>query len=109
MPARKRGPTDPEVLARWKKRQEQAVEALADVAFEHIRWVVQQVCDREKWDFSTADSCAVTQQLTPEEVWDTELHELVYWYEDVFGSFPQCIYRSGTGTWLPEGLPRLPP
>lgn len=100
-------------LAQLKKRIEAEIEAARDRALRIVCLEVEKVCSKHKWNFSTGWLFSIWKQTpgvdTPhhkqEEVENAttkRLSELIDWYEDEVGRFPQVMYKEGK--WFPEGM-----
>lgn len=97
-------------LERIKGGFEERNAVLQDEAFLFIQREVEKLCDRYHWKFSTAWGLKVCRNYGETKLaggWDDEvdntvLHELVYWYEEEFALFPEVIYCRGK--WLPEDI-----
>lgn len=65
---------------------------------------IQKICKRNKWSFKTVYGCTVMRGgINGEEIYDTKIHELVFWYEESFGNFG--IYVNDKGEWIEGQTP----
>jgi hypothetical protein len=88
-------------LTRKTRHFDRKLEALRLEAYNFIKQEIIRLCDDMGWEFSTLYLTTITDVRGKEPVEveeNTPIHELMNWYEDNFGIFPDCIYKEGTWT-----------
>lgn len=92
------------------KEQTQARhEKLRDKTIREVLTHVQKACDRFNWDFSAAFFTTFFRRGSDYEIKNqtaAELIQLVFWCDELFPRFPQCMYKGGV--WYPQGIMDTP-
>ena len=83
-----------------QKQLEQKRDALFEKAFNYVKNEIIRCCDRDKLKFSTMYMFVIEEEKKDGITIDEhELKDLIYWYEDFFGLFPQVYYSIFSG-WV---------
>jgi hypothetical protein len=85
---------------KWEKKKE----ALNDEAIIFIYKEIEKLCAKNKWTFKTVYGCTILDE-EENEIYDTELHKLVFWYEDYFCGFPFIVNINGE--WIEGQTPLI--
>lgn len=94
-------------MKKYKELAEKRMNNLCDEVELHVCAEIARIAKRNNWSFKTVYGCQVRKgdMNTGEELYETELHKLVYWFEDNFRGFGLYVFTNGE--WIEGQTPLI--